>query len=456
MNITVTASEPKDNKLEAKVTISAADVNAAVKAAYKEIANKYRFQGFRKGKAPRPVIDALVGKTAVLAQASEELLTAATPAVLDQLDVVPVGEPSYGDNPELAAEGKDYEVTATINLRPELELKSYDAPEINMPPAEVTDAEIDEQVETLVNYHATFEDVKEGGDYAAAEGDMLTLDVENVEGGENLAGTDRPFMIGSTAVPADFQNGIKGMKLGETKEVSFTIEGHEHAHADGEVHKVDDKKVTVKVTLKSAKKRVVPELNDELAKKGFGYDSVEALRDAVKDEIADDKKAQLPTLKETRVIEKIAGELDAEELPEDYVKQVFDEIAQDFLGQLQRQGTTLDAWLQARHIEVNDFLADLNQQADERARQALALDALAKKLGLEATEEDVRGEFEKAGMKDVDASMKEFKDAGRMPAVRESIKRTKAVNWLVENAKVTEVDEVAERRAKRAEEKDGE
>ena len=138
------------------------------------------------------------------------------------------------------------------------------------------------------------------------------------------------------------------------------------------------------------------------------------------------------------------------------MKQVFDEIAQDFLGQLQRQGTTLDAWLQARHIEVNDFLADLNQQADERARQALALDALAKHLGLEATEEDVRGEFEKAGMKDVDASMKEFKDAGRMPAVRESIKRTKAVNWLVENAKVTEVDEVAERRAKRDEEKDGE
>ena len=449
MKITVTAAEPKDNKLEAKLTIAAADVNAAVKKAYREIANKYRFQGFRRGKAPRPVIDALVGREAVLAEASEELLNDATPLMLNELDVVPVGQPTFGDKPVLAEEGKDYELTATISLRPECELTTYDAPEINMPPAEVTEAEIDEQVDALVGYHATFEDVKEGDDYAAAEGDMLTIDVENVENGESLAGEGRPFMIGSTAVPAEFDNGIKGMKLGETREVSFHVEGEEHTHADGETHKTDDRDVKVKVTLKAARRRVLPELTDEFAKKSFGFDTVAEFRDAVKDEVADDKKAQLPNLKETRVIEAVAKTLDLDEVPEDYQKQVFDEIAQDFLGQLQRQGTTLDAWLQARHIQVNDFLADLNQQAEERSRQALALDAVARHLGLEATEDDVRKEFEKAGVKDVDASIKEFTEGGRMPAVRESVKRSKAVEWLVENAKVTEVDEVAERRAAR-------
>lgn len=447
MKISVTAAEPKDGKLEAKLTVAAADVNAAVKKTYKDIANKYRFQGFRKGHAPRPVIDGLVGREAVLAQASEDLLNDATPLMLDELDVVPVGQPTYGDEPVLCQEGNDYEVTATITLRPDAELKSYDAPEIDMPPAEVTEAEIDEQVEALVNYHATFEDA--GDDFTAAEGDMLTIDIENVENGESLAGEGRPFMIGSTQVPEEFDNGIKGMKVGETREVSFTVKGGEHTHADGETHKVEDRDVKVKVTLKSAKKRVVPELTDELAKKAFGFDTVAAFRDAVKDEVAEDKKTQLPNLKENRVIEKVAAELDLDEVPEDYQKQVFDEIAQDFLGQLQRQGTTLDAWLDARHIEVNDFLADLNQQAEERARQSLALDALAKHLGLEATADDVRTEFEKAGVKDVDASIKEFKEAGRMPAVRETIKRSKAVQWLVDNAKVNEVDEVAERRAKR-------
>ncbi len=432
MKITVTAAEPKDNKLEAKLVIAAADVDAAVKKAYKDIANKYKFQGFRKGKAPRPVIDGLVGKDAVLAEASEELLNAATPLMLNELDVVPVGQPTFGDEPVLAQEGADYELNATINLRPDCELESYDAPEINMPPEEVTEAEVDEQLETLVNYHGTFEDAAE--DYAAAKGDMLTLDIENVENGEQLAGEDRPFMIGSTAVPAEFDEAVTGLKVGETAEVEM---------------KLEDKDVKVKVTLKSAKKHVVPELDDELAKKGFGFDSVEALKDAVKEEVAEDKKAQLPNLKETRVIEKLAESLKLDELPGDYVKEVFDELAQDFLAQLQRQGLTLDTWLQARGIQVNDFIADLNAQAAERARQSLALDALAKKLGLVASEDDVRSEFENAGMSDVDASIKEFTEAGRMPAVRESIKRSKALDWLLENAKVNIVDEVAERRAKR-------
>ncbi len=432
MKITVTAAEPKDNKLEAKLVIAAADVDAAVKKAYKDIANKYKFQGFRKGKAPRPVIDGLVGKDAVLAEASEELLNAATPLMLNELDVVPVGQPTFGDEPVLAQEGADYELNATINLRPDCELESYDAPEINMPPEEVTEAEVDEQLETLVNYHGTFEDAAE--DYAAAKGDMLTLDIENVENGEQLAGEDRPFMIGSTAVPAEFDEAVTGLKVGETAEVEM---------------KLEDKDVKVKVTLKSAKKHVVPELDDELAKKGFGFDSVEALKDAVKEEVAEDKKAQLPNLKETRVIEKLAESLKLDELPADYVKEVFDELAQDFLAQLQRQGLTLDTWLQARGIQVNDFIADLNAQAAERARQSLALDALAKKLGLVASEDDVRSEFENAGMSDVDASIKEFTEAGRMPAVRESIKRSKALDWLLENAKVNIVDEVAERRAKR-------
>lgn len=442
MKITVTAAEPKDNKLEATLTVAAADVDAAIKKAYKDIANKYRFQGFRKGKAPRPVIDGLVGKDNVLAEASEDVLNEATPLMLDELDIVPVGQPTYGDEPVLVSEGSDYVVTATISLRPDCELESYDAPEINMPPAEVTEAEVAEQLETLVNYHATYEDA--GDDFAASEGDMLTLDIENVENGEDLAGTDRPFMIGSSTVPAAFNDAIKGMKVGETKDVEISIEGDE------------PKTVKVKVTLKSAKKQVVPELDDELAKKGFGYGTVDALKDALKEEIAEDKKAQLPNIKETRVIEKLAESLKLDELPEDYVKQIFDEIAQDFLGQLQRQGLTLDAWLSARRIQINDFLEDLNAQAAERARQSLALDALAKKLGLEATEEDVRKEFEDAGVKDVDASMKEFKDAGRMPAVRETVKRSKAVNWLVENAKVTEVDEIAERRAAREAAKDAE
>ena len=104
-------------------------------------------------------------------------------------------------------------------------------------------------------------------------------------------------------------------------------------------------------------------------------------------------------------------------------------------------------FLRARGLKSDDFIADLRVQAEERARQSLALDAVAAKLGLEVNEDEVRGEFERAGVEDVEASYKQWKDEGRLPAIRDSIRRTKALDWLVENCKVNVVDEVAERAA---------
>ena len=199
------------------------------------------------------------------------------------------------------------------------------------------------------------------------------------------------------------------------------------------------------MTVKAIKKAVTPELTDELAKKNFGYETVEKLREAVKEEIEADKKTSLPQLKEDRVVEEMGKRLQLDEVPENYKNEIFNELAQEFLAQLQRQNISLDMYLAARGVKADDFIADLHAQADERARQSLALDAVAKKMGFEATEADVEAEFERAGIEDVKAAVKQWKDQGRLPAIRDSIKRTKALDYLVENAKVTVKDEVAER-----------
>ena len=136
-----------------------------------------------------------------------------------------------------------------------------------------------------------------------------------------------------------------------------------------------------------------------------------------------------------------------DEVPENYKNEIFNELAQEFLGQLQRQNISLDMFLRARGVKSEDFIADLHAQADERARQSLALDAVAEKLGLEASDEDVDNEFVRAGIEDVKSTVAQWKKDGRLPAIRDSIKRTKALDWLVENAKVTVKDEVAERAA---------
>ncbi len=143
---------------------------------------------------------------------------------------------------------------------------------------------------------------------------------------------------------------------------------------------------------------------DELAKNTFGYDTVEKLREAVKSEIESDKKNSLPTLKEDRVVEAVGKRLQLDEVPEEYKNEVFNEIAQEFLSGLQQQGMSLDIFLAARGIKTDDFISDLRVQAEERACQSLALDAIAAELKLEATEDDIRAEFERAGVPNVESA----------------------------------------------------
>ncbi|QOY59972.1 trigger factor [Thermophilibacter immobilis] len=437
MKITVTAEKPSDDKLAAKVSVPADDVDAAIAQAYKDIAHKYNFQGFRRGHAPRPVIDGIMGRESVLAQATNEMLNQVEPLLLEELDVTPVGRVNFGEDPDLAVQGTDYVVDATVGVRPACELESYDAPQINMPPDEATEAEVDWQINQLLSYQVSYEDLEE--DRAVVEGDLVSVDIEDVEGAGHLAGTNRMLQLDGNQVPAELQAGIVGMKKGETKEITWT---HEHEH-EGETH---SHTFTVKVTLNSIKKAVTPELDDEVAKK-FGFDTVDAFRDAVKEEVEGDKKTSLPNLKEDRVVEAVGKLLKLETVPEDYQNEIFNELATEFLNQLQRQNMSLDMYLGARGVKADDFIADLHVQAEERARQSLALDAVAAKLGLEATDEDIAKEFERSGVEDVAASVNEWRGEGRLPAIRDSIRRTKALDWLVENAKVNVVDEVAERAA---------
>ena len=449
MKITVTAEKPSDEKMAATLTIPAAEVDAAIARTYKDIAKKYNFQGFRRGHAPRPVIDGIMGREAVLAQATNDLLNAAQPLMLEELDVTPVGRVSFGPedaDPELAQQGSDYVVSATIGVRPACELESYDAPTINMPPEEATEAEIDWQINQLLSYQVTYEDVEE--DRAVEPGDVVSVDVENVEGAGHLAGTNRMLALDGQQVPEQLEEGIVGMKKGEEKAIEWTRthehEGEEHSHT-----------FSVKVKLNAIKKAVTPELDDEVTKK-YGYDDVASFRDAVKEEIEGDKKTSLPNLKEDRLVEAVGKLLKLETVPEEYQNEIFNELASEFLGRLQSQGASLDMYLRARGVKTDDFIADLRVQAEERARQSLALDSLAAKLGVEVSEDEVREEFEKAGVEDVDASVEQWRSEGRLPAIRDSIRRTKALNWLVDNCKVNIVDEVAERSAEGEKDADAE
>lgn len=426
----ITASDVQDAKLTATVTIPAADVDAAIKKAYKDAANKYRFPGFRAGRAPRPVIDNMLGKEATLAQATNDILAANEPAVLNELDIVPLKEGDYKEL-DLAKDHEDYTYTVTFSLRQSVELNSYEPVEIEMPPAEVTEGEIDAQIEMLMGYHATFEEA----DRAVQNDDYVTASVKDVKGATRFAGENRMFVVGSENFPTEVNEGLVGMKKDESKEISWTPMGD------------NAEEVTIEVTINNVKERKLPELTDEFVKENFGFDTIAAMRDGVKEELEGDKTSKLPGLKENRAVAALSERLELEKVDEDYEQSVFSELGQTFLQNLSSRGMTLDVWLQASGLTSEAFIADLHRQANDVARESLALDALARHLEIEVSDEDVDKEFVDAGVEDVEASKAQFVADGRMPAVRDSIRRSKAVDWLVENAKVTEVDEYAKKDA---------
>lgn len=392
MDIKVNATEPKNDELHATLTVSAADVDEAIARVYKNIAEKYKFQGFRKGKAPRPVIDSMVGKASVMADATNVVLEQAEPLMFHELNVVPLGAPKAGKEGEQikpVVAGEDYTIELTIPLRPAYTLSDYKPVSIQMPPAKATPAEIEQQTEMLLALQANI-----GQATAAAhkEGD---------DAGQQEADTDAA-----------------------------------------------DKPTKPATSSKPATKPELPKLTDELAKEAFGFESAAAFTEAITKEIQQDKDVNLGRLKETRALEALTKRLGDKKAPKEYAEEVFQENARMFMNNLQAQGQTVDSFLQLRGITMEQLLDDMHKQAEEQALQSLALDALAKELSINPTDDDVKEEF--AGVykdpKDMSRAMDEFLKTGRIPSIKEAIKRQRALKWLVDNANVTEVDEIAEKR----------
>ena len=427
------AERLENNVVEVSVTVDAKAVDKAIADTYKELAQKYRFPGFRPGKAPRPVIDNNIGKDAVLAQATEAVVNEAAPKVLEAEDIVAIGDPNFTDIQPVQA-GSDFAFKVRYTVRPELTLSSYEPVEITLPSEEATEAEITAQIDTFRGYLGKYEDI-EGR--AVEAGDFVYIKVAGQDNLEKVNFENRLYHLGQGQMPEGFDNGLIGMNVKDTKTVEFELP--QAPVAEGE-EAPEAKVAKAEVTVNRLVEHVLPELTDEFAKNNFGFDDVEAMRAAIAKEIGQQKKQAIPQLKENRVTGKLAERLEGEPTPA-YTQTIFQELGQNFLMQLGNQGTNLDSWLVANGISQQQFMADLQRQATDIARESLALDALVREQGLEATDEEVDEEFKKAGVPDWEASKAEFETDGRLPAIRVSIRRNKAIDWLLGSAVVTVSDE---------------
>ena len=216
------------NRKKVAVTVDAAEVDSRIKAQYKDFARKYHFPGFRKGKAPRPVIDSVLGKEAVAATVTEDIISSLYPLALDDNDLVVMGQPEFEDTDDMVEQGKPYRFAFTVETRPEFELVSYEPLSVKLPSEEPTEEEIDGQIKELLDYYYTFEDCAD--DAQAGEGGFVevALDVKDAEGQDVAAlSTDsRLYEMGGGLFPKSFDEALMDMRKGDAKtvEIDFSVD----------------------------------------------------------------------------------------------------------------------------------------------------------------------------------------------------------------------------------------
>ena len=425
----------EDNKVKFEITIDAAEVDEAIDEIYNEVRANTRIPGFRKGKAPRKVLESNFGAEYFTSYATANLIEKYSPAVVDEADMVALRDYEY-DADETVTAGEDYTYSFTIQVKPQMELSSAEPVEVKMAPLAATDEEIDQQIDLLRSYYI---DLKPVTDRPVQNDDIVVYSQEcEVDGAAIEEGKEerRTYVVGGGSSNPEFDEQLIGMSIDETKD--FVLQSSSLGLGD----QYPMVPVTAKVTVHEITEKAIPELTDEWAKNSADVESVEALRAQVAESITAEKERGFERQKSLACLEALADRLEGE-VPTEIVEDSTTKAMRNLYMSLQAEGYSLEQYLMATGQDINVFSEDMQKQGAQMAKQDMALDALARALELEVTEDDIVEAFADARDTDPEDLRAEWEAEHRMATLREEILRDKAAKWLYENAKIEFTAEAA-------------
>ena len=412
------------------IDVPATEVDKALDQAFKKVVKQINVPGFRKGKMPRPMFEKMYGAEALYQDALEIVINTTYPAALDEAGIDPVDYPEI-DGTENFAKGTDFTYTATVTVKPEPKLGEYKGLEVTKLPTEVTDAEVEAQIQDQLAKKAELE-LKE--DEAIVEGDTAVIDFEGFVAGEAFEGgkgEDYSLEIGSGSFIPGFEEQLVGAKAGESKDVVVTFPEEYHAA------ELAGKEATFKVAIKEVKTKVLPELNDEFAKEiDPEVETVEALRTKIKETTAAQKQAESEGSLRDELVEKAAENAEME-VPAAMINSEVDRMVQEFGQRLQMQGMNLELYFQFSGQDEAALRAQMATDAENRVRVSLTLEAIAKAEAIEVTEADINTELEKMAAQFGMTNEQILTALGGTTVLENDIKTQKTVELLVENAKIS-------------------
>ena len=408
------------NMVKLVIEASAEEFEAGLNAAYNKNKNKISVPGFRKGKAPRKMIEQLYGSQIFFEDAANEIIPDAYADAAKESGLDIVSQPKVSI--EQLEAGKPFIFAAEVAVRPEVELGEYKGVEVTKADAEVTDADVEEELKKVQDQNSRTVSVE---DRAVKDGDMTVIDFEGFIDGEAFEGgkgENYPLTIGSHSFIDTFEEQMIGMNIGEEKELNVTFPEDYHAE------NLKGKPATFKVTVKEIKEKQLPELDDDFAQDVSDFDTLAEYKDDLKKKIAERKESEAKAKKESEAIEKVveAAKMD---IPQAMIDTQVNRMLEDFAMRLQQQGLSVEQYFQYTGMTADKIMEEMKPEAVKRIKNSLVLEAVAKAENIEVSEEEFEAELQKmADMYKMEIEkIKEFMQDAEAKQMKDDIAIQKAV-----------------------------
>ena len=415
------------NMVKLVIEASAEEFEAGLNAAYNKNKNKISVPGFRKGKAPRKMIEQLYGSQIFFEDAANEIIPDAYADAAKESGLDIVSQPKVSI--EQLEAGKPFIFAAEVAVRPEVELGEYKGVEVTKADAEVTDADVEEELKKVQDQNSRTVSVE---DRAVKDGDMTVIDFEGFIDGEAFdggKGENYPLAIGSHSFIDTFEEQMIGMNIGEEKELNVTFPEDYHAE------NLKGKPATFKVTVKEIKEKQLPELDDDFAQDVSDFDTLAEYKDDLKKKIAERKESEAKAKKESEAIEKVveAAKMD---IPQAMIDTQVNRMLEDFAMRLQQQGLSVEQYFQYTGMTADKIMEEMKPEAVKRIKNSLVLEAVAKAENIEVSEEEFEAELQKmADMYKMEIEkIKEFMQDAEAKQMKDDIAIQKAVELIVSSA----------------------
>ena len=415
------------NMAKLTIEVSAEELEKAIEGAYHKNKNKISIPGFRKGKAPRKMIEQMYGKEVFYEDAANALIPQAYDEAMEECTEVIVSAPTI-DVTQLEA-GKPFIFTAEVALKPEVTLGQYKGVEVEKLEAEVSEEEVDAEINKERENNARTITVE---DRAVQDGDMTVIDFEGFVDGvafEGGKGENYPLTIGSGSFIPGFEEALIGAQIGVETDVNVSFP------EDYQAQELAGKPAVFKCTVKEIKEKELPELDDEFAGEVSEFDTMAEYREDVKKKLAEKKENEAKNAKEDAVIEAIIADARME-IPDAMVESQQRQMVEDFAQRIQSQGLSMEQYMQFTGLTPDKLMEQIKPQALKRIQSRLVLEAVVAAENIEAAEEEFDAEVAKmAESYKMEADkVKEVLGENGRKQVMEDVCINKAVQFVVENA----------------------